>query len=468
MRIIDIISESITTRLSTTDLIKHGPERLMTLTHMISNNIPLYTVDGTPVEIQPSEADRILDLYNKNQFSGRITLAGKDGRPYPLTSFLKTKEFGGLSVPPTQAGEEPDENNLPVSQLKAGPTFAHGDVPKGQELTAKLAVDLGAFHASQLGKHIIANEFLDTQGRAGAAVKQIAAEIDAGKVPTIPNLTKTELSNIQNYAFEYLGVQQLIKGTADFPNADAFYNHVGVNLSNLVLYFPKSSGNPLTDSYALVNKATRNSIGISSKGAKGGAPSSIQGLKIPDRMLKMAGQDPAITFLDLIQQAPPMLQPFVAVNWIHENYPGNLGKLEKFLPFDDTFFNWIEFTWKNQTQGVPNTLEDIPKPYQRLYSLVQSSIAKTVDNPLFYDLRYYVKDVLHDAVRRNCIPHFNARMLEILGENFIVLKTERVGKPGVGQFITRVHWPSKVGGTVTFEHKDPAPKWTSAITWKLS
>jgi hypothetical protein len=55
-------------------------------------------------------------------------------------------------------------------------------------------------------------------------------------------------------------------------------------------------------------------------------------------------------------------------------------------------------------------------------------------------------------------------MIELLGQNFVLLKTTIKGK----QFITDVKWPSKVGGTITFEHKDPAPKWDSAMTWKLN
>jgi hypothetical protein len=446
------------------DLIKHGPERLNNLISMIKTGKPLYTADGTAVVIKKSEAKRILDLYNAQQFKGSITLTGADGQMYPLGSFLKTKEFGGQSVPPGQ-----DSNGeAPVAGIRPGQVFGHGDVGRGETLTPELAVNLGAFQAKYLGNKIATNAYLDSQGNAGAAVKSMSKEIESGSQPTIPNLSKGELSNIQNYAFEYLGVQQLIKRTADFPNADAFYNHVGSNLEDLILYFPKSSGNPLADSYALVNKATENTIGMSSKGAKGGAPSSIQGLKIPEAMRKSIGRDPAITLIDLIQKTETWKQPFAAVNWIHEKFPGNLGSLEQFLPFDDRFLGWCLETFRRPVQQVPATLDQIPRNYRKLYTLVQKSVAKRVENPLFYDVRYFVKDILHTAIRNGAVPNFNARMLELLGENFVVLKTERAGKPGVGKFITHVHWPSKVGGTVTFEHKDPAPKWMSAITWKLS
>ena len=467
MRIKEILAETagLQTFLNPNDLTKHGPGRLENLIKMISDGTPLYTADGTPVTIHKSEADRISNLYKNNQFRGRIDLLDADGiKRHPLNAFLKTKEFGGQSVPP---GQENDDN-VPVSSIKPGQVMAHGDLEKGQSLTPEVAVNLGAFRASLLGQKIIENKYLDSQGRVGQAVKQIAREIESGSLPTIPQLTTGELNNIQNYGFEYLGVQELIKGVADFPNSDLFYQHVGVDINSLMLYFPKSSGNPLADSYALVNKETENTIGMSSKGAKGGAPSSINGLKLSPAMMKMVGKDPSITLINLLQSTTPWKQPFVAVNWLHENFPGKLGVLEKFLPFDDQFLNWCEGTWDNRNSGVPETLEEIPSNYKPLYKLVMNSVAKTVKNPIFYDVRYYVKDMLHRAIRSGVVPNFNKRMLELLGENFIVLKTEKVGKPGVGKFVTKVQWPSKVGGTVTFEHKDPAPKWTSAITWKLS
>lgn len=451
--------------LSANALTKHGPERLNKLISMIKAGEPLYKEDGTPVVIKKTEANRIKQLYDAGQFKGAISLLGADGQQHPLSSFLKTREFGGQSVPQGQASDD----NHPVAGIKPGQVFGHGDLDKGEVLTPELAVNLGAFQAKYLGNKIVTNQYLDSQGRAGAAVKEIAKQIDAKQVPLIPNLTTGEINNIIVYGFEYLGVQQLIQGTANFPNAQDFYNHVGSNLEDLMLYFPKSSANPLADSYALVNKATENTIGLSSKAGKtGGAPSSINGLKIPDKMRKMIGKDPAITFVDLIQKTETWKQPFVAVNWLAEHYPGSLGPLEKFLPFQDDFLNWCRETFRLPQQQVPATLDQIPRKYRTLFGLVQKSIAKRVENPLFYDVRYYVKDMLHTAIRNQVIPNFNARMLELLGENFVVLKTEKQGKPGVGRFVTNVHWPSKVGGTVTFEHKDPAPKWMSALTWKLS
>lgn len=460
MQIRELLTESQVT-LTANDLIKHGPDRLNNLISMIKTGKPLFKADGTPVTIKKTVAKQLQDMYAAGEFRGRIALTGTDGQTYPLSSFLKTADFGGQSVPPGQGKE-------PAADVKPGQVFQHGELEKGQQLTAEVAINLGAFHAGELGQRIIRNKYLDTQGAVGQAIKQIAKEIDSGSVPIIPKLPTTALNNIQNYGFEYLGVQQLIKGTATFPNADAFYNHVGSNLEELVLYFPASAGNPLADSYVLKNKATENAIFISSKGAKGGAPSSIKGLKIPDNMKKMIKKDPPLEFINLLQTSEAWKQPFNAANYLSSVYPGSMGKLEKFLPFDDAFLNYLEQTWNSRGQGVPATLEEIPRKYRPIFKLVQESIKKTATNELFYDIRYYVKHVVQEAVRRDTIPNFNQRMLELLGENFVLLKTEKEGKPGTGHFVTKVTWPSKVGGKVTFEHKDPAPKWTSSMTWKLT
>jgi hypothetical protein len=423
----------------------------------IANGNPLYKVDGTPVIIKNTEAQRLQDLFDQGKFVGSITILGADQTPYPLGSFLKTKDYGGQSVPPGQ-------QDAPVAGIKPGQVFQHGNPEKDQVLTPELALELGAFPAGQLGQKIQANKHLDSQGAAGAAVKEISRQIDADQTPTVPDLSKPEIANIQNYGFEYLGVQALIKGVANFPNAEAFYEHVGGNLEELVLYFPGSSSNPVADSYALVNRKTENTIFISSKGAGGGAPSSVTALKIPKGMQKMIDKDPAITFINMLQQnaKPAWIQPFYAANWLEENYPGSMGALAKFLPFEDELLLYLSSILKSRTQGVPETLDQIPPKFRPLYALVEKSV--TSDAALFFVLRYYVKDVIHAAIKKGTIPNFSQRMIELLGQNFVLLKTSIKG----GQFITDVRWPSKVGGTITFEHKDPAPKWDSAMTWKLN
>lgn len=433
--------------------------RFNNLVNNIKKGNPLYKVDGTPVIIKKTEANRIQGLFNQGLFQGRISLTGQDGTVYPLNSFLKTKDYGGQAVPPGA-----DTGEIPVAGIKPGQVFQHQNLEKDQVLTPELAIELGAFPAGQLAEKIVANAHLDKQGPTGLAVKEIAKQLGAGQPAVVPKLSKSEINNIQNYGFEYLGVLALLKGVADFPNADAFYQHVGVDLEHLILYFPGSTNNPVADSYALVNKATENTIFISSKGAKGGAPSSISALKIPDQFRKLVGKDPALTFVAGLQDnsKPAWKQPFWAAEYLEQKFPGSMGPLGQFLPFDEQFMNYLLQTLKNNKGGVPATLADIPRQYRPIFKLVDTSVNSKY--PLFYNLRYYVKDLIHQAIKKGVIPNFSERMIELLGQNFVLLKTDQ----RAGTFVTHVRWPSKVGGTVTFEHKDPAPKWDSSMTWKLS
>jgi hypothetical protein len=67
------------------------------------------------------------------------------------------------------------------------------------------------------------------------------------------------------------------------------------------------------------------------------------------------------------------------------------------------------------------------------------------------------------------IPQFSARMIEILGHNFVLITSAPKPKmqPGA-QIISTATWPHKVGGKVTIDPKDEAHKWGSAMTWKLN
>ena len=362
------------------------------------------------------------------------------------------------------------------ANLKPHPTFGHQNPEDpGTQITPELAVKLGAFPAGQLNEKIQTNPALSKQGKAGEAVKLIASEIASGSVPKIPNLPTTDLGPILNDAFEYLGPMQLVFGTASFENSDAFFEHVGSDLKDLIVYFPGAVNHPVADSIALTNRKTDNTIYLSSKGGKTGkgAPSSVSALIMPDHMKKSIGRDPAITFISLLQQykkggKPAWRQPFDAANWIHNKYPGSLGDIEKFMPFDEDLMTWLGNTWANQNQGVPETPQLFPKQYRELAKLVAKN-SQGSEAPLFYNVRFYVFMCIREAVNSgNAVPNFSKRMLEILGENYVSLATKAVGKPGVGQYVTTAKWPSKMGGKITFERKDGPAKWAASMNWLLN
>jgi hypothetical protein len=424
--------------------------------------------DVGPVQIDPRTIDTLKPvLVRSNVGSGsRPMVTTTDGQQMLMSKLhYDDAAFGGRGK--SYAG---------TANLKPHPTFGHQnpDTPE-TTVTPELAIKLGAFVAGDLNNKIQSNPALTQQGEAGQAVKDIASQIASGQVPTIPNLDKNTLGSILNDAFEYLGVMQLVFGTATFPNSDAFYKHIGSDLSKLIVYFPGAVNHPVADSIAMTNRMTDNTIYLSSKGGKTGkgAPSSISAMKMPEAMKKSVGKDPAITFINLLQEykkggEPSWRQPFEAANWIHQQYPGTLGPIEKFMPFNDDLLNWLGSVWAGRNKGVPATIDQIPKQLKPLYSLVDNATAKA-ETELFYNLRYYVISQIREAVNSGkAVPNFSGRMLEILGENYVSLATKAQGKPGVGQYITNVKWPSQMGGKITIEHKAEPSKWATSMTWLLN
>lgn len=441
------------------------------------------SLDLQKVTKRPGRVDKFLDLIDQghefNSKHGPVVL-DKEQIPY-LQSVLKPENVGtGSSIKVTTidgktfpmgniyfdqaAWGEFGKGGDPEIDVKASKVFKHQDPEKGQVLTADLAINLGAFPASELADRIKNNETIKNQ-LIGPAITQIVNEIDQGKIPKVPeNLSKKALTSVINDAFEYIGILSLLKGVADFPNRDEFVDHVGSNISDMVLYFPKTANNPLTDSYALTGREG-NSILISSKGRKGGAPSSIGSLKIPDAVA--AKNNDTVKFLEYIKQTGTAWhQPFLAANFIHglKTGKGKLGELEKFLPFTSETMTYIKSIWDNRRRGVPEKLEDIPEQFRPLFELV-AKWAKDGKYALGFNIRNYVKDVIVlDAINnKNAIPSWNDTMLEVLGMNFVVIKTEVKNN----EFITHVRWPSKMDGKINLAAKDPADKWDSAMTWKL-
>jgi hypothetical protein len=434
-------------------------------------------------------AAKFLDLIDKghvfNSREGPVTIS-KNNIPQ-LTKILKPENVGRIPRVEIELEPEVDEEQGrivplgaiyfdqaawgefgkggdPEADIKPGTVFGHQDPEKDQKLTAELAVNLGAFPASQLADKIRNNEKIKSQGSIGDAIIAIVDEIDQGLTPTVPDLPKKVLSSIVNDAFEYIGILSLLKGVADFPNREEFDEHVGTDISDMVLYFPRTSNNPLTDSYALKGKG--NSIFISSKGRKGGAASSLTALKVPDTI---DTENETLKFIDYIKQTGKAWhQPFLAANFIFNSKSGKgkLGELEEsgFVPFTSEVMSYIRDTYQNRRMGVPKKLSQVPEEFRPLFALVEEA-SKGSKYPLFYNVRNYVKTVVHEAVNeKNAIPSWNSTMLEILGFNFIVLKTEIKSK----QFLTQVRWPNGMDGKITLEHKDPADKWDSSMTWKLN
>jgi hypothetical protein len=451
MRFKEFITEG-TSELNVSKLTKR-PKRLEKFIDLISQKHSFKSKSG-PVQIDPESASVLSGLTKASKTPMLTTV---DGRNIRMSDIYYDQQAWG------EKGRSGDTS----VQIKPANVLKQGNPEKDQPVTPDIALELGGFTAGQLGDRIINNEYLKSHGETGLAVIEIAKQLVAKQVPAVPKVDASTLTVIQNDAFEYLGVLSLVSGVANFPASKEFYDHLGSDLSNLVLLFPKDTNNPLADSYALVNENSEHTIFISSKaGKKGkGAPSSINKLKIPEHMIYKKSE--AIEFITTIQETKgAMYQPFVAANFLMERY-GSFQQIEDILPegyFDDDFFKYITNVWKNQrTTPVPSKIEEIPEMYQGIFDLADRSYSGNAS--LFYKIRNFVKDVLvNEEINNGTIPGFSETMLELLGQNFIVISTKAQG----GRFITDVKWPNKMGGKIILAPKDGADKWGSSMTWILS
>lgn len=436
------------------------PTRIKKFLDLIKAGHTFQSKNG-PVQIDPREIKRIEGiLTGKTQLTSRSLLV-KTINGHMIST-------GDLFYSQTEFGEKGKGGDLDI-ELKPTTVFQHGKPEKGKEITPELAIDLGAFPAKNLGAKIQSSKYLDTQGVAGKSVKNISKQISEKKIPSVPKgLTKEQMSSIVNDAYEYLGVQALIEGVIDFPNIKDFYEHLGTDIKEMFLFFPGTTNNPLADSYAIQNRTTGNQIFLSSKGGRhgSGAPSSINKVKIPEHMLKSYKNDESLNFLILMQEVRPWKQPFEAAKFIKNNSkdPNSLGELLPFVDlFDDKFYDWVRNTLSQRT--VPTQVNEVPKEYRKLFNLVQKNTAGS-NKALFYNLRNTIKDkFVGTAINSGKpLPQFNARMLEILGNNFVLISSKVTGD----KIVSVAKWPHKMGGQILFEPKDSPLKWDSAMTWKLT
>jgi hypothetical protein len=402
-----------------------------------SGKVPLYLSDGTPIIIDPTEADRLQNLFNADQLTAKTAaLKGKDGKIYPLSSFLKTIEYGGHAIVPGQ-------------EDKAAPT------KEGLKLKPK---DIGLsdkkIKAGQLGSTISSNSKLK-ESPVGQSVIKMSQEISRGNLPVLPTtLDKSSKSAINDYAGEYLGVWALIKGITEFNNKEAFMKWLKMPLESLELYFPSKTNNSIADSYALMNPSTGHQINISSKGKGGGAPPSITGLEIPDHIRKEKAFSGAVKFIDIVKNNSTTFQPFVVMNLINEINPSVIPpNFKKFLP------------WSEQLMTAANESRKKNTPLPKVYASLWNTIKWKKDSSDGGKLNYVVKEACVEMINNGAIPEFEAAVLQILDYNFI--QQYSTIKDNVLTFQTQ--WPAKLDGKITVESKSGATDPTKgSFSFKLS
>ena len=400
------------------------PERFDAFITHIQDGKPFYTTSGEEVVLDPSEADRFLDLRAKNLFAGRLTGVDTNGKKHSLSSFEKTAEFGGASVKPGEDTGSTKEGAL-VKPTQIGITDR-------------------AIQAGELGSEIVNNSVLNSTPY-GQAVAQMAAAIMQGQPAIVPTeMAKTESIKkaIVDYAGEYLGVLALVNNQSNFPNKKEFLKWLGGDLDGLILNFPSKSNTQIADSFAsIINPTTQHQINISSKGTGGGAPPSLSGLVIPPSVRDKKEYQTAVDLIELCQnknlpKPTTISQVFQAMNLLEERVPDAVPKeFKKFLPWSMDIVSQVQDSLKN---GTP-----MPK-YQKLFANLDS---KGSDGG---KLTYVVKDAVMEAVNTGAVPEFQAAILETLDYNFIQQYT-KMGRGGQLQFDTQ--WPAKLNGEVSLESK---------------
>lgn len=416
---------------------------------MIRKGDAFYNTKKEPVIIDPSEADRMQQLFDNGQFTGTLKLKTKSGDIIPLGSLLKAGKFGQAST--GAEGETLSKEAVGLKPKEIG--IADQDIP-----------------ATKLANVLIANEALNSS-EAGRAIIGMVKQLMAGQPAVIPEEVRHQkgmVDAIRDYGGEYLGVLALINGQSYFPRKDGFIQWLGADLSDLVINFPASSNTPLADSFAstIKNKKTAHTVNISSKGKGGGAPPSVSGLwKIPDEIRENPEYKTAVNFIDLcdlgekvkgkgwIREPKYHLPPprtvsvvFQAMNLIYQDVPDAIPKeFRPFLPWDMSIVQEVDHSVKMfKTKPVY-----LPK-YQKLINMVQSDKASDGGK-----LAYVVKKAVMEAVNeKNAIPHFQDVVLAILDMNFVQQYADVQGKTGTMKFETQ--WPAKLEGLVTLDSKSGA------------
>lgn len=406
--------------------------RFNNLVQNIRDGHPLYLKDGTPVAIKPGEGDALLKLHKSGQLEvkgQRLGLTAKDGTVYPLSSFLKTSDYGGQAIPPGQ------EEIAPVT--KEGLKLKPSEVGLAEQNIV----------AGKLGKVLASNSVLNSSP-VGKVVVGLANNISAGQQPILPkDLDPKAVAAINDNAGEYLGVWALIKGISNFPNRDKFLKWLNAPMESLTLFFPSKQNTSIADSYALIDPTSGHQINISSKGRAGGAPPSITGLKIPDNIRKKKQYAGAIAFMDIIQTKKlqpgipdTISQPFYVMNMIAKINPRAVPtKFNKFLPFTPEIV-----TLANNSVAKRNQLTK--------FASLWKDITFTKDSTDGGKLIHAVKVSVKELINAGAIPNFEAAVLEILDYNFIQQYTTIT--KGVMSFSTQ--WPAKVDGKITVETKSGA------------
>lgn len=401
--------------------------------------------------------DIITDLINKGhtfelgpEGQSGIFVIDKGQEIYSNTQTLKGEGY--------KLNQENEKE--PINQIKANELYRSSEIitlaggrakvkdKEGLKLKPSHIFPDGRFPASKVFDAVINNSVLKSTDY-GQMVIEIAKQIQLGQNPEMSQIPKQFVEGIRDFAGEYLGVLALLKGTANFPTRDKWLEHLGVtSLDNIELFFPAKSNNPLADSIGYFqNKETGNSILVSSKGAKGAAP-SIDGLKIPVELDKSNSYQDVIGFIRTLQEkGSAFTQPFYALNYIHEIDPEKIHvSFRDILPITEdemaSLFGYFR-------SGI--TIHDVKLLPTKFRRFIKHYRFKST-HPVAGIIQYYFKQEIKALVNNeNVFPEFEPLAREILQKNFIQIFANIKNN----KLIFDVVWPNKemATGKITIETK---------------
>jgi len=431
--------------------VRGGQPRYLTFLDKVKQGTPFTKTDGTAFTVDPKQYQELEAFFGDPANSGALWLRGADGTTARATELRKTQEFGGQQATFDQeapAGKE----TLPA---KPSQVFQTKDIEKldpKASIAVKQMMEAGAFYAGELYEKIAQSPVLQGAGDFGQIVIDIAGQINEGNVPSLKGVNATYAKAIRDYAGEYLGVLSVMKGTADFPSQEKFFEFLGAaNLNDLIVYFPKATNNPLADSIAVQNKKTKHIINISSKGGKKGAPPSLDNLKVPDEFRSQPEFGQVTGFFDIAHKASAKGQPFELINYLYSigARPGKElpAHYEGILPFTNEDISQII-----SLMDKVNTDARVPKKFIKIYNRSGSKESGATPGGIIH---YAVnKDMMSAVNDHDVIPNFRKLVLEILGYNFVQLFSDFKGRDK--RLEVRVLWPAKIDGNVKIDSKSYA------------
>jgi hypothetical protein len=277
------------------------------------------------------------------------------------------------------------------------------------------------FPAPRVFDEVINNPKLKEQ-EIGQVIIEMAKEIKDGNDAQFKNINPEFKSAIRDYAGEYLGVLSLIGDTANFPTRKQWLEHLGVSdINSIFINFPQQSNFALGDSIgSFENAETGNMILISSKGGKMGAPPSLNSLKIPENLLNSNRYAAEVAFVETMQGASAVQQPFVGINKLFEFAPESINEtIRSILPLSNQDIAELEsFMDRGYNK---NDWQQLPEKYHPLIKLINKSFARFADTSTPGGLIHYImtKDIINAVNDRNAMPEFESMAREILQKNFI-------------------------------------------------